>query len=191
MEWIGAAQLDLALDVDDLAVAQARGGGDARRLAEGEVAELEHRQAVDLADPLAVGVDQQVSAQDRLVHPLAQAVGAVDLRRRSPARRRRASTTSRAGLPRPVIGLAQQIGQAAHVGRQLLRVARPAARAVLDHPRHGGRGRTAQALAPRHASRSAGRRARSFSALRVDLVLEVGRDLEQLAEIRVVLRSSR
>ena len=74
-----AAELDFALDVDHLALAQPGGGGDARGLAEGEVAQIDHGQAVDLADLRAGGVDQQCRAglPPALV---AQAAGAVALR---------------------------------------------------------------------------------------------------------------
>ena len=73
-----ARQLDLALDVDHLALAQAHAGGDAAGPAEGEVAELQHRQAVDLADGAAGGVDQHGLAQHRFLDALARPVGAED-----------------------------------------------------------------------------------------------------------------
>ena len=73
------AQFHFALDVDHLALAQPRGGRDPRRPAEREVAQVDDRQAVDLADHRAAGVDQQGAALDLLQHVLPQTVGAIDL----------------------------------------------------------------------------------------------------------------
>ena len=68
-------QLHLALDVDDLAVAQPRGGRDAGGKGKRIVAGHAHGQSVDLPDRLAVRVDEQVPAQDRFVDLLADAIG--------------------------------------------------------------------------------------------------------------------
>ena len=51
---IGPQSFDLALDVDHLARPEADARGDAGGPAEGEVAELDHREAVHLADDLAL-----------------------------------------------------------------------------------------------------------------------------------------
>ena len=58
-----AAELDLALDVGDAARAQPHAGRDAARPPERERAELQHGQAVDLADLRAFGVDQHDAAR--------------------------------------------------------------------------------------------------------------------------------
>ena len=88
---------------------------------EGEGAELDDRQAVDLADLDTLGVDQDDAAVDRLLRPIAQPVGALDL------------LVDGAGhvLPRgdlalgllcPIVGLAHDVGDAAELDRQLLAV---------------------------------------------------------------------
>ena len=59
--------------------AQAHARRDAARPAEREGAELQHGQAVDLADLRAFGIDQHDAAVDGLLRPVAQAVGALDL----------------------------------------------------------------------------------------------------------------
>src|SRR5690606_26188506 len=61
-----AAELDLAFDVDDLAVADPHVRRDPGRLAEMESAEAEDREPVDLPDLLARSVDQQVVPLDLL-----------------------------------------------------------------------------------------------------------------------------
>jgi hypothetical protein len=71
-----AAQLDLALDVDDLAGAEADAGGDAHRAPESEVGKVDHRQAVHAAHGGAVRVHQQRAVEHRLQRALAQAVEA-------------------------------------------------------------------------------------------------------------------
>ena len=74
-----AAELGLALDVGDAARAQAHARRDAARPAEGEGAELDHGEAVDLPDPAALGIDQHDVAADGLLGAVAQPVGALDL----------------------------------------------------------------------------------------------------------------
>ena len=75
----GAAQLRLAFDVHHLTLAQAHGGGDTRRHTEAETAQLQHREAVDLADLRAVGIDQHQTTLDALVHLVTHAVQAINL----------------------------------------------------------------------------------------------------------------
>ena len=52
---------------------------DAARAPEGKGAELHHGEAVDLPDLGAFRVDQHDTARDRLLRPVAQPVGALDL----------------------------------------------------------------------------------------------------------------
>ena len=59
-----AAKLDLALDIDDLAAAKPHLGGDAARRAERKVAERDDREAIDLTDRLAIGLDADRPAAD-------------------------------------------------------------------------------------------------------------------------------
>ena len=75
-----ARELDLALDVEHLAFTQARDGRDAAGLAEGEVAQVQHRQAIDLTLHGPLRVDEDDAAQDGLVQLRAHAVVAADLR---------------------------------------------------------------------------------------------------------------
>src|SRR5262249_51356267 len=58
-----APELRLALDVDDALAADAHDGRDAHRLAELDVAGAEHAEAVDHADPRAVGLEGHLAAQ--------------------------------------------------------------------------------------------------------------------------------
>src|SRR5690606_338972 len=74
-----AAELDLALNVDDLPVADAHVRRDAGRLAEMKAAEPQNRQPVDLADLRARRVDQEVVALDLLLELLAQTIDSPDL----------------------------------------------------------------------------------------------------------------
>src|SRR5690606_29592463 len=69
-----AAELDLALDVDDLAVADPHVGRDAGRLAELKAAQAEHRKAVDLTDLRARSVDQEIVALDFFLKLFAQTI---------------------------------------------------------------------------------------------------------------------
>lgn len=64
LEWNRPAELDFALDVDDFAIADPGGGGDAHRVGEAAVAELHDGQPIDLTDVAAGGVRQQGAAQD-------------------------------------------------------------------------------------------------------------------------------
>ncbi|WP_051021944.1 hypothetical protein [Thioflavicoccus mobilis] len=72
-----ATELDLALDVDHLALAQAHPDGDAAGMTEGEVAKGHDGQAIDLADLFAVGVDQDGAAGRLLAQLAGDAVGAL------------------------------------------------------------------------------------------------------------------
>ena len=74
-----AAELHLALDIDQLAAARPHPAGDPGRPPEGEAAELDHAEAVHLADPTAGGVDQRHVLKNRLLRPVAQPRGAADL----------------------------------------------------------------------------------------------------------------
>src|SRR5574341_158892 len=127
------AELDLALDVDHVTLADARAGGDPRRLPERVVAQLDHGETVDLADLLAGGVDQDRRSPDRLQHALADPAGTlallVDGMLYILGCHRFATRTVCA-----IAGLAQQIDDRAQANRELLCVARQACR-VLDHAR--------------------------------------------------------
>ena len=66
LEWMPSAELSFPLDVDDAPVAQERAGGDAGRLAEGVVAQLQHRDAVDLTHFGTLRIHQQGAPVDHL-----------------------------------------------------------------------------------------------------------------------------
>src|SRR5699024_12054113 len=72
----GPTELDLALDVDHLAPAGARGRRDARRSAETKIAKLENRQAIDLGARATFGGDHYGAAANLFETGLAQAAGA-------------------------------------------------------------------------------------------------------------------
>ena len=179
-----ARQLDLALDVEQLALAQPAGGGDAGGLGKGEITQVQHRQAVDLPHHRALRGDHQRAAQHRLLQPVAQPVMAPDagVDRLLHIGRTQGAAAS---LPAPVVGLAQQVGHAAHVGGQALAVAGQAS-AVVDHPAH----RTAVQRQQLVAAGQRGQQARIQQVvLRValDAVFKVRRHLEQLAKLGVVV----
>ena len=121
MECSGAAELGLALDVDDAAGPQPHARGDPARPTEGKRPELQHREAVDLADLGAVGIDQHDAAVDGLLRPVAKTVGALDLLVDGPADVLSARDLA-LGLARPVVGLAHDVGDAPELDRQLLAV---------------------------------------------------------------------
>src|SRR5690606_12314651 len=72
------AELHLALDVDDAALAHPHPDGDAARPAEGERPDLNDGKAVDLANLGTVGVDEDDVALDDLLRPVADSTGALD-----------------------------------------------------------------------------------------------------------------
>src|SRR5699024_8613147 len=72
----GPAELDLALDVNHLTTAGACGRGNARWPAKAEIAELKHRQAVDLTAGSALGRDHDGAAVDLLEAGLTHTPGA-------------------------------------------------------------------------------------------------------------------
>ena len=78
-ELLRAAELDLALDIGDATLPEPDAGRDPARPAEGEVADRQHRQAVDLADGRTLGVHQDHAAIDGFLRAVAQAVGALDV----------------------------------------------------------------------------------------------------------------
>src|SRR5947207_8656474 len=74
------AELDLAFDIDNLAAAEPNLRGDAAGLAEGEGAQADHRQPVDLAHFLAVGFDADRLAADLFLEAPVDAVATAELR---------------------------------------------------------------------------------------------------------------
>src|SRR5690606_35762967 len=75
-----AAQLDLALDVDDAPGAEADARGDTARPRKGEAAELNHRQRVHLTDDPARGRNRECAARHRILDALARTARSVDPR---------------------------------------------------------------------------------------------------------------
>jgi len=74
----GAAQFGFAFDIDHFAVAQACGCGDARRLSESKLAQLQYRKAIDLAGYLTFGVDQYRAALNGFIEFFPELVQSVD-----------------------------------------------------------------------------------------------------------------
>src|SRR5208282_1717581 len=75
-----AAELDFALDVDDLAASEPDSGGNAARVTKRETAEGHHRKPVDLADLFAVGLDADGLATDLLLQAAIDPVAPAELR---------------------------------------------------------------------------------------------------------------
>ena len=142
-----AAERHLALDIDDLALADADPRGDPARLAEGEAADLEHGEPVDLADHRAAGVDRDGAAADLLLGALAHPVQAPDLGVHGVLHLGGADRRA-ARLPGPVIGLAQQVGERFEARRQAFGIA-GLARRVLERPGDAGAIERLELLGPR------------------------------------------
>jgi len=110
-----AAHFGLALDVDDVALAHPHGGSDAHRMGKAKVAEVDHGQAVDLADMAAARGDQQGVLEDRVLILVAQAVVAPGLGRQ----RRFDIDSADRGMAGPngaMLRLVQQVGNVLRVG---------------------------------------------------------------------------
>ncbi len=71
-------ELHLSLDVHHPALPHAYAGGDPARAPEGECAELEDREPIDLPDLGAFRVDEDNIAVDDLLGPIAQPIGALN-----------------------------------------------------------------------------------------------------------------
>src|SRR5437879_2415107 len=140
------AELDLALDVDDLAAAEPDLRGDAARLAKGEPAKADHRQPVDLADLLAVGLDADRLAADLLLEAPVDAVAAAELR----VDRRlhlKFANDRLAGIAGELVGFVQQVVEGTHARRYFVGIAGEARR-LLNHPPNAGAVERPQLLAP-------------------------------------------
>src|SRR5271166_7207334 len=74
-----AAELDLALDVDDLATAEPDPGGNAAGIAEGETAERDDRKPVHLTNLFAIGLDSDRLAADLFLQTSVDPVTAAEL----------------------------------------------------------------------------------------------------------------
>lgn len=103
-----AAHVGFALNVDELAAADARLHSNPRRLAERKTGEVVNHQTVDLADFFAFNVNHDGAVVDLLQHSLFNAVAAVNLGGN------RLIDVLFADLfgvrfPRPVVGFAQKV----------------------------------------------------------------------------------
>src|SRR6516162_11228609 len=117
-----AAELDLALDVDDLAAAEPDPGGNAAGIAERETAERDDREPVHLTDLFAVGLDPDRPARDFLLQTPINPVAAAELRIDRALHLGRTNDLL-AGVDRNLVSLLQQIDNPAQPGRQPLGVA--------------------------------------------------------------------
>ncbi len=181
----GAAHVDLALDVDHIAAPHAHRCRDARSLAEGVVAQLQHGEAIDLADGVACGLDEDGFAQHLVLHEPGNTVeaenlgvdGLVDML---------GADALRAGFVSPVVGLLEQVDDGLKLGGEPLAVADQAG-GVIQHRAHGPAIQVAQPVIAHDGGDQA-----CVGVLRVgralDLVRKVGRHLEKLVEVRVGLR---
>ena len=178
-----AAHVHLALDVHHVAFPQPHRGGDARRFRKLEVAEPQHRQAVDLTHAGAGRVDAEDIAQDRVVDFVAQPIGTPHTGRDGaldfgPVRDRLPRG------PRPVVRLSQKIGKILHMRREFFAVL-ARARAVVDDAGHRAPVERKQSVAPAYRGGDAGIEVGSLRAPR-ETVGEVDLHLEQLAEVGIV-----
>jgi hypothetical protein len=117
-----APQFHLALNVDDSPCTKPHPRCDTTRMTEGEIAQLQNRKTIDLANFPACGVDQDRATLDFLLKPLSEPVGAMLLHVDCAL-----DIVSTDFLPArfasPIIGFAQKIGYFLHLDRELLCVA--------------------------------------------------------------------
>jgi len=179
----GTTELGLALDVQDAAPSHADPRGNAYRMAKGHLADLADRQAVDLADPGALGVDEKRSASDRLLDAVAEPGLPANL----PLHRRDdVSRLDGGGVTGEKIRLAQHVGHSPHVCRHLLGIAGHL-RGMVDrfHDRFPRERLQAFAAADRRDQPRVEHRGLVGP---LQFVFEIGGDLEQLREFRIVGR---
>lgn len=161
------------------------GRGDAHGASEQVAAQLHHGQAIDLGRLPAFRGDHHRAAADLLQAAPLHACRALD------AFLDRAFDVGGADgfglrLTRPVVGLHQQVAQGAVMGGEFRLVSGQTA-GVFDGAGHGTAVQRVQFVAPRHAGEHA--RVQGVTGLAaLEIVLEVGLDLEQLGEVRVVMR---
>ena len=142
-----------------------------------------HRQAVDLADRRALGIDQHDAAVDGLLRPVAQAVGALDVLVDGTHHVLPGGHLA-LGLARPVVRLAHEIGDAADLDGQLLAVVGQA-RALVDDARDAGCIDGLQAVLLDDRCDQAGIGVVVLGRAG-DGVVEVGLHLEEAREVRIV-----
>ena len=75
----GAAQFRLPLDIDHFAFAETGGCGDARGHTVTEITQVDDRDAIDLSDLSAVGIDHQHATLHRLAEMVARSTMTLDL----------------------------------------------------------------------------------------------------------------
>ncbi len=178
----GPAQLDLALDVHHLSGAHPHLGSDPAGSPEAEVAELDHRESVHLTDLSTLRVDQYGLADDLLLNTLSDAIGAVDLGIQS-ALHIFAGYHLASGLPGPVVGFAQQIGDDVHLHRELPTVPHQPG-AVLNNPGDCAPVERPELVHLRQAGDQTGVEI-LVAAIAIHLVIEIRGHPKQLTEVRV------
>src|SRR6516164_7922931 len=118
----GSAERDFALDVDELAAAQAHPRGDAARDAKGGAPEINDKEPVDLADRSAFGLDAGRSFLNLVEEPPIDAVAAAEFsvdRRLDLGR----ADDLPFGVRGELVGFAQHIGDRTHLDRHLAAIA--------------------------------------------------------------------
>ena len=176
------AAVDLALDVHDLAAAEADARGDPRRPSEAVVADVVHRQSVHLPDDGAFRIDLDDAFGEEFVHALFDQVRAVDLLLDGVLDVARGDVLA-VLVAGPVVGFDEQVDDLHHVQRKLGLI-RDEPRTELDHLRHGS------GLERPHVEFDAlaGDEARVGLRVRgvaLDIGREVGARLEELAEVLI------
>src|SRR6516165_10487170 len=180
MQW--AAELDFALDIDDLAASQSNAGGNTARVAKRETAEGHHRETIDLADLFAIGLDSDGLAADLFLQAAIDPIAAAELRINSVLHLCcRDGGLAAAGCQ--LIGLLQEIDDLAQPGGQPIGIAYEPC-GPLDDPRHCTTVERQELFAAHHAGDEArieqGRLRRAL-----DTVVEIRSDLEKFFEIVV------
>ncbi len=160
MSWIFPGEKDLALDVHHATAAHVGFGRDAGGLAEGVVPDVEDGQAVDLAHLGSLKVDQEPAPVEHLLHLVGHESRAVLLLFQSSlyvggGNRGGCPCVPGFPLPRPGVGLVEDLGQLVEAQGELL-LAFGQARPVLDHPGNGPAVERPQPLAPADADRERG-----------------------------------
>ena len=177
------ALVGFALDVDQLAGTEPRRGADPGGRAEGIVAQLQVSQGIDLCQLHAAGVDADHLVEHVLAQLFLHLAGAVRLGIQRGLHITALNVLGLA-LARLVVGLAQQVDQAAHVQREFLPVD-ALARAVLDDAGHAVALDRAQLLAALQAGDQA-REQRHVLFVARQLLGEIRGHFEQQGEFRIV-----
>ena len=183
VDW--SAELGLTLDVDDLAFARANATSDAGRHAKRVAAEVDHGQAVDLANDAAARLDVDPTLGDVVAHLELDEAFALGTRRQG-ALHVRSVNFGRLFLLGVERRFTHEVGDVAEARRELVLIVAKTCR-VFEHATSAVEAEGQQVLFGGEPGEKAHVVAQPIGVAR-HLGLEVDLDLEQLAEIGIAAR---